>query len=279
MKISSMEIQITNSKKPMKTAPIIWITGASSGIGLALAQAYAQRGASIVLSARSVDKLEEIRQNLPDPEKHFVLPLDLMDSRNFPEKVQEVVARYGRIDVLINNGGVSQRGEASKTSLEIDRQIMEVNYFGAVALTKAVLPIMQKQQSGHIVAISSIAGKFGFYWRSAYAAAKHAMQGFFEALYLEEAKNNIHVTLVFPGKINTPISVSAINEKGERHGQMDHNQETGMPAEVCAQKIIRAIEKKKQEVLIGNKEIWAVYIKRYCPWLFWRIIRKQSPTG
>jgi short-subunit dehydrogenase len=263
----------------MNSSPIIWITGASSGIGLALAQAYAHRGASIVLSARSVDKLEEIRQNLPNPEKHLVQPLDLMDSRNFPEKVQEVVARYGRIDVLINNGGVSQRGEASKTSLEIDRQIMEVNYFGAVALTKAVLPIMQKQQSGHIVAISSIAGKFGFYWRSAYAAAKHAMQGFFEALYLEEAKNNIHVTLVFPGKINTPISVSAINEKGEQHGQMDHNQETGMPAEVCAQKIIRAIAKKKQEVLIGNKEIWAVYIKRYCPMLFWSIIRKKSPTG
>jgi len=263
----------------MKTTSIIWITGASSGIGLALAQAYAQRGASIVLSARSTNKLEEIRQRLPHPEKHLVLPLDLMDSSNFEEKVKQVVDQYGRIDVLINNGGVSQRGEASKTPLAIDRQIMEVNYFGAVALTKAVLPVMQKQQSGHIVAISSIAGKFGFYWRSAYAAAKHALQGFFEALYLEEAKNNISVTLVFPGKINTPISLSAINEKGEKHGEMDHNQETGMPADVCAKKIIRAIEKKKQEVLIGNKEVIAVYIKRYCPWLFWKIIKKQSPTG
>jgi dehydrogenase/reductase SDR family member 7B len=258
---------------------IIWITGASSGIGLALAQSYAQRGASLVLSARSLDKLEEIRQSLPNPEKHLVLPLDLMDSSNFSEKVAQVISHFGRIDVLINNGGVSQRGEAHATSIDIDRQIMEVNYFGAVALTKAVLPVMQQQKSGHIVAISSIAGKFGFYWRSAYSAAKHALQGFFESLYLEEAKNNIHVTLVFPGKINTPISLSAINEKGEAHGEMDHNQETGMPADVCAQKIIRAIEKKKQEVLIGNKEIWAVYIKRYCPWLFWRIIKKQSPTG
>jgi short-subunit dehydrogenase len=263
----------------MKTTPTIWITGASSGIGLALTQAYAKSGASVVLSARSVEKLEEIRQGLPNPDKHLVLPLDLMDSSNFEEKVKQVVDHFGKIDVLINNGGVSQRGEASKTSLEIDRQIMEVNYFGAVALTKAVLPVMQKQRSGHIVAISSIAGKFGFYWRSAYAAAKHALQGFFESLYLEEAKNNIAVTLVFPGKINTPISFSAINEKGEQHGEMDHNQETGMPADVCAQKIIRAIEKKKQEVLIGNKEVLAVYIKRYCPWLFWRIIKKQSPTG
>lgn len=263
----------------MNVSPIIWITGASSGIGHELAKAYADKGALLVLSARSISKLEEIRQSLKNPEKHLVLPLDLTDASNFSEKVQEIVNRFGRIDILINNGGVSQRGEAHATPLEIDRQIMEVNYFGAVALTKAVLPVMQKQQSGHIVAISSIAGKFGFYWRSAYSAAKHALQGFFESLYLEEAKNNIHVTLVFPGKINTPISMSAINEKGEAHGEMDHNQETGMSAELCAQKIIRAIEKKKQEVLIGNKEIWAVYIKRYCPWLFWRIIKKQSPTG
>ena len=263
----------------MNVYPIIWITGASSGIGHELAKAYAEKGALLVLSARSISKLEEVRQSLKNPEKHLVLPLDLMDASNFAEKVAQVVSHYGKIDILINNGGVSQRGEAHATSIALDRQIMEVNYFGAVALTKAVLPVMQKQQSGHIVAISSIAGKFGFYWRSAYAAAKHALQGFFESLYLEEAKNNIHVTLVFPGKINTPISMSAINEKGEAHDEMDHNQETGMSAELCAQKIIRAIDKKKQEVLIGNKEIWAVYIKRYCPWLFWRIIKKQSPTG
>lgn len=259
--------------------PVIWITGASSGIGMALAQEYAKRGARLVLSARSVDKLNQVCQSLSNPNNHLILPLDLASSNFFEDKTKEVVKRFGRIDILINNGGVSQRGEAHATSLEIDRQIMEVNYFGAVALTKAVLPVMQKQQSGHIVAISSIAGKFGFYWRSAYSAAKHALQGFFESLYLEEAKNNIHVTLVFPGKINTPISMSAINEQGEAHGEMDHNQETGMSAELCAQKIIRAIDKKKQEVLIGNKEIWAVYIKRYCPWLFWRIIKKQSPTG
>jgi short-subunit dehydrogenase len=263
----------------MNVSPIIWITGASSGIGHELAKAYAEKGALLVLSARSISKLEEVRQSLKNPEKHLVLPLDLMDASNFAEKVAQVISHYGKIDILINSGGVSQRGEAHATPLEIDRQIMDVNYFGAVALTKAVLPVMHKQQSGHIVAISSIAGKFGFYWRSAYSAAKHALQGFFESVLLEEAKNNIHVTLVFPGKINTPISMSAINEKGEAHGEMDHNQETGMSAELCAQKIIRAIDKKKREVLIGNKEIWAVYIKRYCPWLFWRIIKKQSPTG
>ena len=155
---------------------------------------------------------------------------------------------------------------------------MEINYFGTVALTKAVLPVMQKQQSGHIVAISSIAGKFGFYLRSAYSASKHALQGFFESLLLEEEKNNIKVTIAYPGKINTDISMSALNSKGETHGKMDHNQETGMPVEVCVSKLIRAIEKNKKSVLIGNKEIKAVTIKRYFPGLFWKIIRKQSAT-
>lgn len=263
----------------MNTSPVVWITGASSGIGLALARVYAEKGCSLVLSARSEDKLEQLRLTLPNPDSHLVLPLDLMESKHFNTLTKRVVDHFGRIDILINNGGVSQRGEAAKSPIEIDRQIMEVNYFGAVALTKAVLPVMQKQQSGQIVAISSIAGKFGFYWRSAYAAAKHAMQGFYESLYLEEAKNNIHVTLVFPGKINTPISLSAINERGEAHGVMDHNQATGMSAEACARQIAKAVEKRKQEVLIGNKEVLAVYIKRYFPWLFWRIIRKKSPTG
>lgn len=263
----------------MNKSLVVWITGASSGIGLALAQAYAKKGCSLVLSARSKDKLEQLRMTLPNPDSHLVLPLDLMESKHFDTLTKQVVEHFGRVDILINNGGISQRGEASKSPIEIDRKIMEVNYFGAVALTKSVLPVMQKQKSGQIVAISSIAGMFGFYWRSAYAASKHAMKGFYESLYLEEAKNNIHVTLVYPGKINTPISLSAINESGEAHGMMDPNQDRGMPPEKCAEKIIRAVENKKQEVLIGNKEVLAVYFKRYMPRLFWLIIRKQSPTG
>jgi len=257
---------------------IIWITGASSGIGLALARECAKKGAAVVLSARSADKLEDVRKSLHNAEKHLVLPLDLENQSNFNERVEQVVAHYGRIDILINNGGISQRGEAWSTPLEVDRKIMEINYFGTIALTKAVLPIMQQQQSGHIVAISSIAGKFGFFLRSAYAASKHALQGFFESLLLEEEKNNINVTLVFPGKINTPISTNALNEKGEAHGVMDHNQETGMPAEECARQILKAIAQNKIEVLIGNKEIKAVTVKRFFPRLFWKIIRKQSAT-
>jgi short-subunit dehydrogenase len=204
------------------------------------------------------------------------LPLDLEDSSTFKSAVDQVIEKYNRIDYLFNNGGLSQRSTVAETPMEVDRRIMEINYFGNIALTKAVLPHFIQQKSGHVVVISSIAGKFGFFLRSAYSASKHALVGFYESLLLEEAKNNIHVTLAFPGKINTSISVHALNAKGEQHGIMDHNQATGMPVETCVKQLLIAVQKNKKEVLIGNKEILAVKIKRFFPKLFWRIIRKQS---
>jgi short-subunit dehydrogenase len=137
---------------------------------------------------------------------------------------------------------------------------------------------MQAQKSGHIIAISSIAGKFGFYLRSAYSASKHALHGFFESLSLEEAKNHVLITIACPGKINTPISLSALNKDGESHGVMDHNQETGMPVEECVAILIKAVNEGKREILIGNKEIKAVTLKRFLPKLFWKVIAKQSAT-
>ena len=260
------------------TDKVVWVTGASSGIGAELVRQFYNLGAKVVMSARNVDKMQAIVNQFDNPEKCLIVELDLEQTDNIQTNVKEVVEKFNRIDFLINNGGLSQRGEASKTSLDIDRKIMEINYFGAVALTKAVLPIMQKQQSGHIVAISSIAGKFGFYLRSAYSASKHALQGFYESLLLEEEKNGIKVTIAYPGKINTDISVSALNADGNAHGKMDHNQATGMPVEECVRKLIKAIEKNKKSVLIGNKEIKAVTLKRFFPKLFWKVIRKQSPT-
>jgi len=257
---------------------VVWITGASSGIGAELAKQFNDSGAIVVLSARNEDKLKAVQDSLTNSSKSKVLPLDLKQSSDFEKLATSLKEELGSIDYLINNGGLSQRGEAAETSLEIDREIMEINYFGTVALTKAVLPIMRGQQSGHIIAVSSIAGKFGFFLRSAYSASKHALQGFFESVLLEEEKNNIKVTIAYPGKINTDISKSALNSDGEAHGVMDHNQETGMSVQDCCAKLIKAIRKNKKSVLIGNKEIYAVYIKRYFPKMFWRIIRKQKAT-
>ncbi len=257
---------------------VVWITGASSGIGMELALLLASLDAHVVLSARKESLLFENQLKMKAPERHFVLPLDLENPDSFGDKVQQVVRKYGRIDFLFLSGGMSQRSEVSETPLSIDRRIMEVNYFGNVALTKAVLPIMLEQNSGHFVVISSIAGKFGFFLRSAYSASKHALHGFYESLMLENEQHHIGVTLVCPGKINTNISLNALNAAGETHGIMDHNQVKGMPANHCAKLIVKAVSRKKKEILIGNKEIYAVYIKRFLPNLFWKIIKKQSAT-
>ncbi|XOV68576.1 MAG: SDR family oxidoreductase [Fluviicola sp.] len=257
---------------------VIWITGASSGIGKALAQQWAAAGAKLVLSARNEEALETLKAELHQSEQHLVLALDLADSSNFVALAESVVSKYGRIDILVNNGGMSQRSEAHETPLDVDRRIMEVNYFGNIALTKAVLPYFRKQKSGHFLVISSIAGKFGFFLRSAYSASKHALHGFYESVMLEEEKNGIAVTIACPGKINTNISVNALNKSGEKHGEMDHNQSTGMSAEECGRQLIHAVSKGKREVLIGNKEIKAVTLKRFFPKLFWKVIRKQSAT-
>lgn len=257
---------------------VVWVTGASSGIGKEIATQCAKSGAKIVLSARNTDKLEAVKATLKNADNHLVLPLDLEKNDNFAPLVKQVVDKYKAIDYLFNNGGLSQRSEASETPIEVDRRIMEINYFGNIALTKAVLPIFQQQKSGHIIVISSIAGKFGFYLRSAYSASKHALQGFYESLLLEEKKNNINVLLVYPGKINTPISTNALTKDGKAHGVMDHNQETGMPVDECVDKLLSAVIKNKKEVLIGNKEIKAVALKRFLPKLFWKVITKQKAT-
>jgi short-subunit dehydrogenase len=257
---------------------IVWITGASSGIGEEMVRQAAQAGAKVILSARNEEALKKIVADLPNKETHFVLPLDLENSGNFPEKAQQVIDRYGRIDILINNGGISQRSKVSETGLDVDRRMMEINYFGNIAMTKAVLPYMIAQKSGHIVVISSLSGKFGFFLRSAYSATKHALHGFYESLLLEEENNGIRVTIACPGKINTNISVNALTADGKAHGVMDHNQATGMSAQECVKQLFHAVEKNKKEILIGNKEILAAKIKRFAPWLFWKIIRKQSAT-
>ncbi len=257
---------------------VVWITGASSGIGIEMARQLANKGAKVVLSSRNEDKLVEIQKTLSNSVSHLVIPLDLEQNTSFQLLAEKVIDHYGQIDFLFNNGGLSQRSNARETPMEVDRRIMEINYFGNVALTKAVLPFMEKQGSGHIVVISSIAGKFGFFLRSAYSASKHALHGFYESLRLEEEQYGINVTIACPGKISTAISLNALKSSGEKHGEMDHNQETGMSAEECVTILLKAVEKKKKEVLIGNKETKAVTLKRFFPKLFWKVIRKQSAT-
>lgn len=258
---------------------IIWITGASSGIGAALARELSRQGSTLILSARNVKKLEEVRQTLTDPARHEVLPLDLTKTDSLEGIAAEAVGYYGRVDFLFNNGGVSQRSLAIDTPIDVDRKLMETNYLGPVALTKALLPSMLSLKKGHIVVISSLTGKFGTPLRSGYAASKHALHGFFDALRAETWRQGIAVTLICPGYIKTDISLNAMTADGTPQGTMDKGQENGMLPEQLAKKILRAVEAGKNEVYIGGFEKIGVYIKRFLPDVFSRMIRGTSVTG
>jgi short-subunit dehydrogenase len=161
-----------------------------------------------------------------------------------------------------------------ETTQALEREIMEIDYFAQVALSKSVLPNMVKNGGGKIVVISSIAGKFGFYLRSSYSAAKHALQGYFESLRLEEEENNISVLLVYPGKIKTNISVNAVLSDGKKHNSIDESFENCMSADECAKEIILAIKNNSEELLVGKKEILMVKFKNYLPFIFRKVIRR-----
>ncbi len=253
----------------------IWITGASSGIGKALAVALAREGATLVLSARNREKLEEVRTACLDhTSKCLVRPLDLSKPSQLEEIVKSVQEETGGIDILINNAGQSQRSLAKETPLDIDRNMMELNFFSAVRLTKLVLPRMLQKQSGHIVVISSITGKFGFPLRTAYSAAKHALQGYFESLRAELKPDHVKVTIVSPGRIRTNISYNALTRDGQPYNKLDEGQASGMDPDVCASRIVKAIKKERKEILVGGKEIIMVYIRRFLPALYHRLVTK-----
>jgi short-subunit dehydrogenase len=258
---------------------VVWITGASSGIGEELAYQYAKEGAILVLSARREDELLRVKKNMQLPDYQvFILPLDIEKANELPQKVAEVIKTFGRIDILINNAGISQRSCVLETDFAVYLKIMNINFFGVVALTKAVLPIMIAQKSGKIAVTSSLSGKFGTKMRSGYCASKHALHGFFDSLRAEVWQENIQITLICPGYIKTNISVNAINADGGKHGKMDENQSQGMPVEECARRIIKAIKQGKQEVYMGGKEVLGVYLKRFLPSILSRILRKTTPN-
>jgi short-subunit dehydrogenase len=255
---------------------IVWITGASSGIGEALAVAFAREGARLVLSSRRGDELERVRQRLARADEHLCLPLDLTQSGTFPALTALVLEKFGRVDILVNNGGVSQRALAADMRLDVERTMMEVNYFGSVALTKAVLPSMLARRAGHVVAISSVMGYVGTPGRSTYAASKHALHGYFDSLRAEVWPAGLKVTLVCPGYVQTHVSDNAFGAHGEKHGRTDATHVRGITAERCAAATLRAIALGKEEISVGGFETWAIALKRFLPGVFSRVIRRMK---
>lgn len=258
---------------------IVWITGASSGIGESLVYEFIRRGATVIISSNEPNELERVKNNSGElSSKIICVPFDLSDTSDINKIVEQQVKVTSRIDYLLNIGGISQRATIVETPLWLDRKIMEINYFGTISLTKAVLPYMIKQKSGHILATSSISGRFGFPLRSAYSASKQAIHGFFETLFLENKRYNIRSSVIIPGRVRTKISFRALNAEGKEHGKMDEGQSKGISAEKAAEIIIHGIIRNKREILVGGSELFMLFIRRYFPFIFFRIADKLKTT-
>ena len=261
--------------QPVWQGRTVWITGASSGIGEALAKAFSVLGANLVLSARREDALQQVALACA-PAPTLVLPLDVTDEAAMPDAVARVKERFSSIDLLINNAGISQRSTALDTQMQTYRSIFDVDVFGQIALTKEVLPVMVEQGSGHIAVTASVAGKIGVPFRTGYCAAKHAVMGFFDALRAEVAHLNISVTTIVPGFIHTSIADNAVAGDGTTFTGVDRDIKGGMSADACADVIIRGLSKQKPEIAVGKGlEMHTLWIKRLFPNVLIKIMRKQ----
>ncbi|HZE81675.1 MAG TPA: SDR family oxidoreductase [Candidatus Polarisedimenticolia bacterium] len=255
----------------------VWITGASSGIGEALALAFHQAGAKLILSARREDELKRVQSACGGEPETLILPMDVTNAAELPEKTRLALSLFGGIDILVLNAGITQRSRTRETDESVYRRLMEVNFFAPEAMARALLPSMLAQKRGHIVVISSVAGKFGVPMRSGYSATKFALHGFFEALRAEEERNGVHVTMVCPGYIQTDISFSALRGDGRKHAKMDSELAHGMPADECARQILQGIGRKKKEIVVaGVREKSLVYVKRFFPTLLARMIGRRG---
>ncbi len=255
---------------------VIWITGASSGIGEGIVQALHTKNVKLILSSRRQEALEDVKNNCVNQENIKILPIDLSQPKTLEDKTKEALALFGRVDIVIHSGGISQRSFAMDTDIEVTRKLMEVNFFSTIIITKALLPSMIENGFGHVVPISSLVGKFGTPYRSGYAASKHALHGYYDSLRSELWKKGVLVSIITPGLIKTNVSLNALTEKGDSANVMDAGQAKGMSAEECGRQIVKAIIKEKEEVRIGGKETLAILIKRFFPILFSRIIRKAN---
>lgn len=265
------------SKQQRLQDQVVWITGASSGIGAALAQVCAAAGASVVLSARRESALEEVRQQLAHPERHLSVVMDITDAAQMQSAVEQVLQTKGRIDWLINNAGLSQRALIADTSMDTERKIMEVDYFSQVHLTKLVLPTLLKQQSGRVVFVSSVAGLLGTQYRASYSAAKAAIHMWANSLRAEVAEQGVNVSVVFPGFVKTNVSFNALNGAGNAQGHQDEAIENGLEAEDFAEKVVHALIKGQEYIVVGGaKEKLGVMVSRLSPRVLYKMIRKTA---
>ncbi len=255
---------------------VVWITGASSGIGEALTYQYNSKGYKTIISSRNKEELERVKQKCRYPENISVLVMDISKFAEMEDNVKSAIKAFGSVDILINNAGISQRSLIIETDFEVYKKLMDVNYLGTVALSKAILPEFVKQKSGHFVTVTSLMGKFASPYRSGYCGVKHALHGFFDGLRMEHEKDGIAVTLVCPGFVQTNVAKNALTADGSTQNKEDDATKNGLPVDTFAKKMIAAIEKNKFEAYIGKKEIMGVYLKRFFPRLLHKVVLKSN---
>lgn len=228
----------------------IWITGASSGIGKALALAWAKQGARLVLSGRDRQRLAEVASEVGgDP---LVLPFEVTDANAMHSAVNEALDWAQNIDVLVNNAGISQRSQALDTAMQVYRDIIDIDLLAPIALTQALLPHLAQRGSGKLVFISSIAGKVGVPLRTAYCAAKHGLVGYADALRAELSVKGVDVHVVTPGSVATNVSRNALDADGSPRGVSDRAIDNGIPAEEAAATILREIAAGNREIIVAQ---------------------------
>ena len=255
---------------------VIWITGASSGIGKALAIELSKHNCKLILSSRREAELIKVKEACANSENVKVLTLDLANYMNMKTTVENAITLFGCVDMLINNGGISQRSPIIETAIDVDKKLMEVDYLGTIGLSKALLPHFVANKKGHYVVVSSLMGKFSSPFRSAYCGAKHALHGFFDALRLEHDKDNIKVTMICPGFVNTNVARNALTADGSQQGYQDEMTENGLDVNVFVKKMIKAIQKGKFEAYIGKFEKFGVYVKRLSPKLIHKLVMRSK---
>lgn len=255
-----------------------WITGASSGIGEALAHELVNQGHQVILSARNKAKLESICTQLKHPERAKVLAFDLSETEKAASIVDSAWSLFGGIDVVVLNAGLSQRSLAQETKFEVYRQLMEVNFFGNVAVTQNLLTKFVQNNRGQFVIISSLVGKFGTPYRSGYSASKHALHGYYDSLRAEMMmqQKDIAVTIICPGFVATEISYNALGGSGNATHVHDQANAGGISPQEFARRALPVIEQKKYEAYIGGKETLGVALKRFLPNMFAKKIARAT---
>jgi dehydrogenase/reductase SDR family member 7B len=264
-------------KKVDITERVVWITGSSSGIGEALAKEYNDQGAFVVLSARREEVLNKVKSELKHPEHAMVLPLDITQFDTIDDKVAKVMAQCGKIDVLINNAGIDYKDWVRNTPLSIYQKVLDVNFFGNIAITLKVLPLMEQRGVGHIACVSSVNGVLSDKCSSAYSAAKHGLHGFYDALRAE-SPDGITVSMITPGYIRTDITVNSLNGNGHTFGEHSEASLKGMPPAKMAKYVVKRLEKKSPLIFVGGyPERLAILIHDWCPTYFYKLARRLEP--